>query len=53
MIAVFMGDQDRVELIDIFTDRREPLSNLKTADSGIDEYPRAICRDERAVARTA
>ena len=51
MIAVFMRDQNGIQVSDIFPDRGQTFRDLTAAQAGINEYARAIRGDERRVAR--
>jgi hypothetical protein len=43
MIAVFVSDQDTVEVLDVFFDGCEPRQGLAFAESGINEEAGMLC----------
>jgi hypothetical protein len=52
MVAVFVGDENRIQLVDIFTDGCQPLAGLEPAEASVDQDTRTVRRDKRGVART-
>ena len=53
MVAVFVRDEDRVELVDVLPDGGEPLPGLQPAETGVDEDARAVRADKGGVPGTA
>ena len=43
MIAVFVGDQDAVEVLDVFFDGREPRQRFAFAESSVNEEAGLLC----------
>ena len=53
MVAMLMGNQHGIQVLNVFADSRQPGSDLLLAQAGVDQDAGARCRDERRVARTA
>lgn len=53
VVAMFMRDQNCVEICDIFADRGQPLADFTAAESGVNQNPGTIRRNEGRITRTA
>jgi hypothetical protein len=53
VIAVFVRDQYRVQLVQILADRGQTLSDFTAAETGIDQYTRPPSGDEGRIAAAA
>ena len=53
MIGMFMRNQHRIQLLDIFADRRQTRLNLLAAQAGVHEKAGSFGGNKRTIARTA
>lgn len=49
MIAMFVGDQDGIERLNIFADVGQPAGYFTATQSSVDEQAGSICRDKGRV----
>jgi hypothetical protein len=50
MVAVFMGDENGVESLHVFANKREPARDLFGAKSSVNENTRLACNDQNRIA---
>ena len=53
MIVVLMGNQDRIERVNVFADGGQAFGNLAAAEASIDQDAGAVCGNERRITGAA